>query len=208
LVDGKVSGRVAIPAGMELAVTGSDGDSVLVEFGNSPQKIPKANTNFAEALEAEAEAAKQKAAAEPEPEPKTAALPTIPAEPKPSKPAPQILETKDIDDLLAKAGVLETLAELRLLRSATEQDTARAMRSTATKWNNLSAEAGRLLSSGTGSPAHIELLKKFLEASEMADPKRLQMFEAKLREIDTSWIKLKTGEKIQALTDGNPEALP
>jgi CRP-like cAMP-binding protein len=203
-VDGKVSGRVAIPAGMELTVTGTDGDSVLVEFGNSPQKIPKSNTNFAEALEAETEAAKQKAADEPESEP--AAVSTTPAEPKPSKPAPRILETKDIDDLLAKAGVLETLAELRLLRTASEQDTARAMRSTATKWNNLSAEAARLLSSGTGSPAHIELLKKFLEASEMADPKRLQMFESKLREIDSAWIKLKTSEKIEALTGGNPEA--
>jgi hypothetical protein len=184
---------------------------VLVDFGSSPQRIPKANTNFAETLAAEAKAAKEKAVAEPEPKPKRAAVPTTPAEPNPSKTGTRMLEAKDIEELLAKAGVLETLAELRLLRVGTEQDTVRAMRPIATKWNSVSTESASLLSSdsllssGTGSPAHIELLKKFLEASEMADPKHLQMFESKLREIDSSWIKLKASEKIEALTGGNPE---
>ena len=204
LVDGRVSGRVAIPAGLELAVTGTDGDAVLVEFGNTPQRIPKANTNFAEALATEAKAVSQKATPKPESKP-PAATPT-PSKPDPSKTAPRTVDTKMIDDLVAKAGVLETLEELRPLRSAAEQDTARAMRSIATKWNSVSTEAARLLSLGTGSPAHIELLKKFLEASEMADPKRLQMFESKLREIDSAWIKLKTSEKIEVLTGGNPES--
>jgi CRP/FNR family transcriptional regulator, cyclic AMP receptor protein len=206
LVDGKISGTVAIPAGRELPVVGVDGDSVLVEFANTPQKIPKAHTNFAEALAAEAEAAAAPmVASTPTPPPappaaKRSAAPEAPAE------APQTVETKDLEALIANARVLETLAELRPLRSATEQDAARAMRPIATKWNSVATEAARLLSTGSGSPAHIELLKKFLEASEMADPKRLQMFEAKLREIDSAWIKLKTGEKIQALTGGNPEA--
>lgn len=207
LVDGKVSGRVAIPAGREMPVLGTDGDDVLVEFGNTPQRIPKAKTNFTEALAAEALAAgSRKAEPAPQPTPVQKAAEATAAPQPPEALSPTTVVTKDIDALVASAGVLETLGELRSLRSATEQDAARAMRPLAAKWNRVSTEAARLLSSGSGSPAHMDMLKKFLEASEMADHKRIQMFEAKLREIDAAWIKLKTGEKIEALTGGNPEA--
>jgi hypothetical protein len=37
----------------------------------------------------------------------------------------------------------------------------------------------------------------------MLDPARAQMFDAKLKEIDAAWLKLKTEEKIQNLTE-NP----
>jgi CRP-like cAMP-binding protein len=199
LVDGRVSGRVAIPAGLELAVTGIDGDAVLVEFGNTPQRIPKARTNFAEAQAAEAKAADERAAAEPTPA-DAGFPPPVDDKPKPTASVPPAVDSKAIDDLVAKAGVLETLEELRPLRNASEQEASRVMRPIATKWNRLSSNAAQLLSSSSGSDAHMDLLKKFIEASEIADHKRLQLFESKLREIDASWIKLKASDKIQALT--------
>jgi hypothetical protein len=75
------------------------------------------------------------------------------------------------------------------------------MRSLAARWKRVSEGAARLLSGGDGNPEHIEILKKFIEASEIADPNRIQVFEAKLKEIDAAWIKIKTGEKIQTLTE-------
>lgn len=209
LIDGKVSGRVAIPVGRELPVAGMEGDAVLVEFANTTQSIPKANTNFAEALAAEAKAAANRKAEpdppSPTPPPQTTAATTPPKARKPPADTPRTIEFEDIDALVAKAEVLETLGELRSLRSATEQEATRAMRPVAAKWKLVSDEAADLIATGSGTTNHIGLLKKFIEASEMADPNRLQMFESKLREIDAAWIKLKTGEKIQALTGGNPE---
>jgi pSer/pThr/pTyr-binding forkhead associated (FHA) protein len=207
MVDGRVSGSVTIPAGRELVATGTDGDHVVVDFGGASQKIPKANTNFVEALSAEAQRNAQAAkprvtppalAANPKPSPVAANLP------KPQAPAPKRAGTAEIDALINETGILETLGELASLRSASDQDRSRAFRSIAARWNRLSADAAALLSTGNPSPAHAELLKKFIEASEIADLKRIQMFEAKIREIDAGWIKLKTGEKIDSVTGGAP----
>ena len=42
-VDGKVSGKVVLPAGRELTVVGAEGPDLIVEFGDSLQKISKKN---------------------------------------------------------------------------------------------------------------------------------------------------------------------
>ena len=62
-----------------------------------------------------------------------------------------------------------------------------------------------MLSLSGGREEYREILKKIIEASEILDPARGQMFEAKLREIDAAWLKLKTEEKIQNLTEGQPD---
>jgi pSer/pThr/pTyr-binding forkhead associated (FHA) protein/CRP-like cAMP-binding protein len=207
MVDGRVSGSVTIPVGRELVATGTDGDQVLVDFGGATQKIPKANTNFAEALATEVQRNAQ--AAKPQTTPLAQAstpksTPVAAKPPKPQAPAPKHAGTAEVDALMNDAGILETLKELGRLRSSSEPDASRAFRSIAAKWSRISADAAGLLSTGNPAPGQAELLKKFIEASEIADHKRIQMFEAKIREIDAAWIKLKTGEKIESVTGDAP----
>jgi hypothetical protein len=77
------------------------------------------------------------------------------------------------------------------------------MRSLESKWKRASKESLSLMALEGGPEEYREILKKVIEASEMLDPARAQMFDNKLKEIDAAWLKLKTEEKIQNLTE-NP----
>jgi len=215
MVDGKISGSVVLPEGRELPVVGAEGGFVFVEFGNSHQKIPKENTNFAEALVAEAEAAKNQPAATPVTpavnfeEPKTpVAMPKTEAENAPSGTAKKSDELKldDVTSVLDGVKLLQTLDEMRGMKGAPVSDFARFLRGLEPKWKRAAKESADLIKAGGGREEYHAILTKVIEASEMLDPARSQMFEAKLREIDSQWLKLKTQEKIQNLTDPKAKA--
>ena len=209
LVDGQVSGSAVLPEGLELPVFGVEGEFVIVEFGNAHQKIPKDHTNFAEALVAESEAAKNR----PAPEPSKA--PGVPSESKPPVAMPKVepsklhsdsekksaeLNFEKVTSVLDDVKLLPTLDEFRSMKTASASDFGRFMRTLEPRWKRASKESASLLSLSGGREEYREILKKIIEASEMLDPARGQVFEAKLREIDEAWLKLKTEEKIQSLT--------
>ena len=210
-VDGRISGNVVLPEGRELTVVGVEGSFVIVEFGDAHQKIPKAHTNFTEALLAEAKAAQSKSAATP-PEARTVAngsmaqappLKTTASSKSPvdSKDKPAELTLAEVTSVLEAVKLLETLGDLRNMRTATEPEVARFMSSLGSKWKRASKESGNLISLSGGRDEYRAILRKVIEASEMLEPSRLQMFEAKLREIDKSWLDLETEKKIQILTE-------
>ena len=209
LVDGQVSGNAILPEGLELPTVGAEGEFVMVEFGNAHQKIPKDHTNFAEALVAESEAAKNRSAPEP-----SKAL-GVPSETKPPVAMPKVepsklhsdsakksaeLNFEKVTSVLDDVKLLPTLDEFRSMKTASASDFGRFMRTLEPRWKRASKESASLLSLSGGREEYREILKKIIEASEMLDPARGQVFEAKLREIDESWLKLKTEEKIQSLT--------
>ena len=209
LVDGQVSGNAVLPEGLELPVFGAEGEFVMVEFGNAHQKIPKDHTNFAEALVAESEAAKNRPAPEP------AKAPEVPSESKPPVAMPRgessklhsdsgkksaELSFEKLTSVLDDVKLLPTLDEFRGMKTASASDFGRFVRTLEPRWKRAAKESASLLSLSGGQEEYREILKKIIEASEILDPARGQMFEAKLREIDEAWLKLKTAEKIQSLT--------
>jgi pSer/pThr/pTyr-binding forkhead associated (FHA) protein/type II secretory pathway pseudopilin PulG len=202
-VDGKVSGNVVLPEGRELPVVGAEAGFVFVEFGNAKQKIPKENTNFAEALVAQAEAAKNQPATAPVASPVSVALPKNP----PAKPhtdsfkKPAELTFENVTAVLEGVKILPTLDDLRGLSKATVAERNRFFRGIDARWKKASKEAAALIPLEGGREEYRTILKKIIEASEILDPARAQMFEAKLREIDGQWLQLKTADKIQSLTD-------
>ena len=209
LVDGQVSGNAVLPEGLELPAVGAEGEFVMVEFGNAHQKIPKDHTNFAEALVAESEAAKNQPAPEP------AKAPEVPSESKPPVAMPKVepsklhsdsekksaeLNFEKVTSVLDDVKLLPTLDEFRSMKTASASDFGRFVRTLEPRWKRAAKESASLLSLSGGQEEYREILKKIIEASEILDPARGQMFEAKLREIDEAWLKLKTAEKIQSLT--------
>lgn len=213
LVDGQVSGSAVLPEGLELPVFGVEGEFVIVEFGNAHQKIPKDHTNFAEALVAESEAAKNR------PAPESAKAPMVPSDPKPLVPMPKVepsklhsdsgkkseeLSFEKLTSVLDDVKLLPTIEEFGGMKTASASDFGRFVRTLEPRWKRAAKESASLLSLSGGRAEYREILKKIIEASEILDPARGQMFEAKLREIDAAWLKLKTEEKIQNLTEGQP----
>ena len=209
LVDGQVSGSAVLPEGLELPAVGAEGEFVMVEFGNAHQKIPKDHTNFAEALVAEAEAAQKRPASE------ITQAPGADNEPKPPVAMPKAEPLKLHSDSIKKSAelnfekvtsvlddvkLLSTLDEFRGMKNASASDFGRFVRTLEPRWKRAAKESASLLSLSGGRSEYHEILKKIIEASEILDPARGQMFEAKLREIDAAWLKLKTEEKIQSLT--------
>jgi CRP/FNR family transcriptional regulator, cyclic AMP receptor protein len=207
VVDGKVSGRVLLPEGRELAVVGAEEDNVIVEFGDTRQTIPKSRTNFAEALAAEAAAHSQPAStpppATPEPKPPVAqAKPKPPKLPPPADGTSEDLTLDKVTSVLDEVKLLPTLEELLRMRGRVDaSDFSRYLRSLESRWKRAAKESADLLSLSGGREEYRDILKKVIEASEMLEPARANLLEAKLREIDASWLKLKTEEKIQNLTD-------
>ncbi|MEN9469960.1 MAG: hypothetical protein RL630_1693 [Verrucomicrobiota bacterium] len=211
LVDGQVSGSAVLPEGLELPAVGAEGEFVVVEFGNAHQKIPKDHTNFAEALVAEAEAAKNHQ------EPGPTKAPVVHSAPKPPVAMPKVeplkphsdsakksveLNFEKVTSVLDDVKLLSTIDEFRSMKNASASDFGRFVRTLEPRWKRAAKESASLLSLNGGRTEYREILKKIIEASEMLDPARGQMFEAKLREIDAAWLKLKTEEKIQSLTGG------
>jgi len=211
LVDGHVSGSAVLPEGLELPAVGAEDEFVMVEFGNAHQKIPKDHTNFAEALVAESEAAKNRPALDP------SKAPVVHSEPKPLVAMPKGESTKlhsdsgkksaelsfdKLTSVLDDVKLLPTIEEFRGMKTASASDFGRFVRTLEPRWKRAAKESASLLSLSGGNAEYREILKKIIEASEILDPARGQMFEAKLREIDAAWLKLKTEEKIQSLTEG------
>ncbi|PAZ02011.1 MAG: hypothetical protein CAK85_01335 [Spartobacteria bacterium AMD-G5] len=208
LVDGQVSGSAVLPEGLELPAVGAEGEFVMVEFGNAHQKIPKDHTNFAEALVAESEAAKNRPALDP------SKAPRVRSEPKPlpmPKGEPSKLHSdsgkksaelsfEKLTSVLEDVKLLPTLEEFRGMKTASASDFGRFVRSLEPRWKRAAKESASLLSLSGDRAEYREILKKIIEASEILDPARGQMFEAKLQEIDAAWLQLKTEEKIQSLT--------
>lgn len=211
-VDGKVSGMAVLPEGREVPVVGMEGDDVIIEFGDSRQKIPKSHTNFAEALVAEAEAAKNKPAPEEkiartEHKPATAPI-KMPESPKLHRTADKKQEDsgmKSLESLVDESKLLDTIDELNKLRTASSAEISRFIRSIDSRWKRASEDSAKLLSVGDVKPAHSSLLKKFIQAGEMLDPNRVPMFQAKLQEIDKDWLELKTQQKIESITESERE---
>jgi pSer/pThr/pTyr-binding forkhead associated (FHA) protein len=215
MVDGKISGSVVLPEGHELPVVGAEGGFVIVEFGDSHQEIPKENTNFAEALVAEAEAAKNKPAATAPPpswnseEPK--ALVLVPKAETMNTPSDipkksDELKLGDVMSVLDGVKLLQTLDDLGRMRSAPVSGLARFLRGLEPKWKRAAKESADLIKAGGGREEYHAILTKVIEASEMLEPARAEMFETKLRDIDAEWIKLKTQEKILNSTDPQAKA--
>ena len=208
LVDGQVSGSAVLPEGLELPVFGVEGEFVIVEFGNAHQKIPKDHTNFAEALVAESEAAKNRSALDPSKAPrghsesKPVAMPRGESSKLHSDSGKKSAELsfEKLTSVLDDVKLLPTLDEFRGMKTASASDFGRFVRTLEPRWKRAAKESASLLSLSGGQEEYREILKKIIEASEILDPARGQMFEAKLREIDAAWLKLKTAEKIQSLT--------
>ena len=202
LVDGQVSGSAVLPVGLELPVFGAEGGLVIVEFGNAQQKIPKVHTNFAEALVVESEVAKN------QPVPESPDLPVVLPKVEPSKSLSDSkkksveLNFEKVTSVLEDVKLLQTLDEFRVLKTAPASDFGRFMRTLEPRWRRAAKDSASLLSLNGGSEEYRKILTKIIEASEMLDPARGQLFEAKLREIDSAWLKLKTEEKIRSLTEG------
>jgi len=208
IVDGKVSGAAVLPEGRELPVVGAEGDDVIVVFGDARQKIPKANTNFAEALVAEAEASKIKpvpvekiAKVEPKPTPTPIKMPEPSKSFGASDKKPENSSMKSIEVLVDDVKLLDTIDQLNNLRSASHTELTRYIRSLDLKWKRASEDSVKLLSDGSLKPEYSNLLKKIIEAAEILDPNRVKMFQGKLQEIDKDWLELKTQEKIQSITE-------
>lgn len=207
IVDGKVTGSVVLPEGRELPVVGAEKDSVIVEFGNALQVIPKSNTNFAEALAAESDAVQNKTAATPAPSATDSKFQIAQPKNEPFKPQTDLAKKANdltfdkVTAILEDVRLLQTLDDLRAMRGATGPDFARFMRSLESKWKRAAKDSAALLPLGGDREEYHEILKKVIEASEMLDPARSTMFETTLRDIDSIWLKLKTEEKIQNLTE-------
>ena len=212
LVDGQVSGSAVLPEGLELPVFGVEGEFVIVEFGNAHQKIPKDHTNFVEALVAESEAAKNRPALDPSKAPrvhsesKPVAMPKGGASKLHSDSGKKSAELsfEKLTSVLDDVKLLPTIEEFGGMKNASASDFGRFVRTLEPRWKRAAKESASLLSLSGGQEEYREILKKIIEASEILDPARGQMFEAKLREIDGDWLKLKTEEKIQNLTEGQP----
>jgi CRP-like cAMP-binding protein len=208
LVDGRVSGSVVMPEGRVLRVVGAEEQDVIVEFGDARHRIPKENTNFAEALVAEAEAAKnkplpQEKISKPEPKLPPAEVKTVEA-PKPpgfADKKPIEVNFESLTAIVEGVNLLESLDQMRSLKTASNSEIGRFMRPLEGKWKRASEEAAQMLSIADAKEEYKSLLRKFIEASEMLNPNRLLMFEAKLKEIDQEWLALKTQQKIQNLTE-------
>jgi pSer/pThr/pTyr-binding forkhead associated (FHA) protein len=212
LVDGQVSGSAVLPEGLELPTVGVEGEFVIVEFGNAHQKIPKDHTNFVEALVAESEAAKNRPALDPSKAPrvhsesKPVAMPKGGASKLHSDSGKKSAELsfEKLTSVLDDVKLLPTIEEFGGMKNASASDFGRFVRTLEPRWKRAAKESASLLSLSGGQEEYREILKKIIEASEILDPARGQMFEAKLREIDGDWLKLKTEEKIQNLTEGQP----
>lgn len=212
LVDGQVSGSAVLPEGLELPVFGVEGEFVIVEFGNAHQKIPKDHTNFVEALVAESEAAKNRPALDPSKAPRVHSESKPVAMPKggasklhsDSGKKSEELSFEKLTSVLDDVKLLPTIEEFGGMKNASASDFGRFVRTLEPRWKRAAKESASLLSLSGGQEEYREILKKIIEASEILDPARGQMFEAKLQEIDAAWLKLKTEEKIQNLTEGQP----
>jgi hypothetical protein len=179
-----------------------------VEFGDARHRVPKENTNFAEALVAEAEAAKNKPLPQEKiskPEPK---LPPVEVKTVESQKPPGFADKKPIEvnfenltEIVESVNLLESLEQMRNFKTASNLEIARFMRPLERKWKRASEEAAKMLSIEDAKEEYKSLLRKLIEASEMLNPNRLEMFEAKLKEIDQEWLTLKTEQKIQSLTE-------
>jgi hypothetical protein len=110
------------------------------------------------------------------------------------------LNFEKVTSVLDDVKLLSTLDEFRGMKNASASDFGRFVRTLEPRWKRAAKDSASLLSLNGGRTEYREILKKIIEASEMLDPARGQMFEAKLREIDAAWLKLKTEEKIQSLT--------
>ena len=212
IVDGKISGSAVLPEGRELPVVGAEGDDVIIVFGSSPQRIPKTNTNFAEALVAEAEAAKNKPApvekiskAEAKPTPTPIKMPEASKSLGASDKKPENSSMKSLERIVDEVKLLDTIDQLNGLRTASHTELTRYIRSIDVKWRKASDDAAKLLSDSSLKAEYSNLLKKFIEAAEILDPNRVKMFQGKLQEIDKDWLELKTQEKIQSITDTKHE---
>jgi CRP-like cAMP-binding protein len=212
IVDGKVSGSAVLPEGRELPVVGAEGDDVIIVFGSARQRIPKANTNFAEALVAEAEASKTKpvpvekiAKVEPKPTPTPIKMQEASKSLGASDKKPENSSMKSLEALVDDVKLLDTIDALNNLRGASHSELSRYIRSIDVKWKRASEDSAKILSDGSLKPEYSNLLKKFIEAAEMLDPNRVQRFQTKLLEIDKDWLELKTQEKIQSITESQHE---
>lgn len=206
-IDGKVSGKMVLPAGRELTVVGVEGSDLIVEFGDSHQKISKNNTNFAEALLAEAEAAKKNA------EDHEKMMQSAPDAPQQGDKSEETAKTTHVSDskstevtvdelgsIIEWVKLLDTIQTLRGMKESSNMEISRFMRSLESRWKRASSEAAKFLSTRKTTEEVESLLKNIIEASEMCDPSRVEMFDAKLKEIDKIYLKLKTDQKIQNLT--------
>lgn len=205
LVSGKVAGSVTLPEGRELSVTGTDGANVVVEFGAGEHRIPRANTNFNEALAAEADARANAPQSPTEPEePAFANQPAPPARTAPAETgeAPPGASTfEDLTEIVDDVKLVETLDEIKTLAAASKSDSSRFLRIHNAKWKRASKEAARLIALPQTSPAHQSWLKKILEASALCEAERIQLFEAKLKEIDRDWLAMKTDQTVQSIME-------
>lgn len=159
----------------------------------------------AEAAKKNAEAhekMKQSASSTPLPEDKSAeaAKKTSVSASKPTE-----VTVEELSSILQWVKLLDTIEDLREIKKASNSEISRFMRTLESRWKRASSEAAQLLSTRQASGEVESLLKKIIEASEMRDPSRLEMFDSKLKDIDKEFLKLRTEQKIQNLTDSPRE---
>jgi hypothetical protein len=215
-VNGKVSGSAKIAAGKTFKVVGVDESDVLVTMAGSTVRIPKANSNFDEALDTAAALAAEKAKAS------KLALPVSPAVSKPSPkpvaamtPEPEIqkgntntadaespaLQIEKMMKAVAPLKVLDALQDFR--KPGKESARASFMRAEARKWEQAAETAKNCLRNQQPDEATKRLLKSIVLTAEMFATERFEGIEGKLHEIDASWLAIKTDIEIYG-----PEGAP
>lgn len=203
-VGGKVSGSVKIPTGKTFKVLGVDNADVLVSLGSSTVRIPKANTNFQEALDAANLAAEKEAK-------RIAATRVAAPKPSPSPtPTPKKAETKvteeqsvvgtpleQIERIMEMITPLKLLEDMRELQQPGKEHGKPAfMRTHARTFEKAAELAKESLLSQDLDNASRKWFRDVILTSELFENERFDNIRAKLQELDTSWLNLKTDFKI------------
>lgn len=203
-VAGKVSGSVKIPAGKTLKVLGVDNADVLVSMGASTIRIAKSNTNFQEALnaanlaaekEAKRVAATRAALAKPSPSP----TPT-PKKAEVSKTVEQSIvgtpleQIENIMEMIAPLKLLEDMRELQ--HPSKEHGKPAFMRTHARTFEKAAEIAKENLLHQELDNASRKWFRDIILTSELFENDRFDGIQAKLRDLDATWLNLKTDFKI------------
>lgn len=212
-VAGRVSGRATMAAGKTFKVLGVAGNDVIVAMGASSVRVPKENSNFQEALIA-ANLAAEKGAK------RLDALRAVSAKPSPSAtPMPKKMETKkaeehpatgtpfeQVEKIITMVEPVKTLEAMRELQHPSKENARLAfMRAEANTWKKAAEAAKESLLGQDLDAGSSKWMRDVMLTSELFENERFEGIQAKLRELDSGWLSLKTDFKIYG-PEGAPKA--
>ena len=211
-VAGRVSGSATLATGKTFKVLGVDGDDVIVAMGASSVRVPMENSNFEEALVA-ANLAAKKGAKRLDALRAVAAKPSPSATPTPKKVVASKAETttatagspfEQVEKIVTMVEPLKALEEMKELQKSGKENARLAfMRAKAETWKKAAEVAKESLLGQDLDQRSSKWMRDVMLTSELFANERFEGVQAKLKDLDSGWINLKTDFNIYG-----PEGAP